>query len=91
MLLCHYQCNQDKGDRLPTQFEIDMLMEVNERLGYDAARGRYSCRQVLVNKYYKVALWHSELKDRNASQTELDRIQLKMMALEEHIGQWIDK
>ena len=91
LLLCHYQCNQDKGDRLPTDFEINMLMDVNERLGFDATRGRYKCRQVLVNKYYKVALWHSELKDRNASQPEMDKVLLKMMALEEQVGQWINK
>lgn len=91
LLLCHYHCNQEKGDRLPTEFEIEMLVQVNERLGFESERGRYRCRQVLVNKYYKVALWHSELKERNASQHEMDKVQLKMMALEEQVGQWINK
>lgn len=91
LLLCHYECNQEKGERHPTDFEVAMLEQVNERLGYDHNRDRYRCRQVLVNRYYKIALWYAELQDRNTSQTELDKVQLKMMALEEQIGEWINK
>lgn len=91
LLLCHHQCNQDKGERLPTEFEINMLTAVNDALGYDQENDRYRCRHVLVNKYYKVALWYDELLYRNASQAELDKVQLKLMALEEHVGRWIDK
>lgn len=86
LLLSHYDCNQEKGERLPTDFEIEMLDRVNEKLGYDSSTRRYKCRQVLINKYYKMALWYAELRERNACQHDLDRVQLKMLALEEYIA-----
>lgn len=91
IFLCHYDCNQVKADRLPTQYEIDALAQVNERLGYDTEMDRYQCRQLLVDRYYKVAMWFNELKDRNNCQVDLDKVQLKMLALEDQIGQWINK
>lgn len=91
LLLSHHNCNQHKGEREPTEFEIKMLETVNESLGYDYKKDRYRCRHVLVNKYYKVALWFNELKERNATQVELDKVQLKLFALEDQIGRWIDK
>lgn len=91
LLLSHYKCNQIKGERDPTDFEIQMLERVNDSLGYDFKMDRYRCRQVLVNKYYKVALWFNELRERGASQHDLDKVQLKLFALEDRIGRWIDK
>ena len=46
ILLCHFDCNQKKGDRFPTNEEIKMLEEVNERIGYNSSTGRYSYRHV---------------------------------------------
>lgn len=89
IFLCHYDCNQEKGDRLPTDFEIEMLDKINQRLGYDPLTGRYQCRQTLVSKYYKTTLWLNELRERNASRHEIARVELKLAALGEHVSQFI--
>lgn len=91
IFLCHYDCNQDKGDRLPTEQEIAALEEINRQLGYDPENERYQCRQVLINKYHKTVLWRNELRQRNAPAKEIERIEMKMLGMEEHLGQFIDK
>lgn len=90
LMLCHYTCNQDKSDRMPTDFEIEMLERVNVRLGYDPESKRYQCRQTLVSKYHKTTLWLNELRERNAPEREIERIELKLMALEEQVGHLIN-
>ena len=91
LFLCHYACNQEKADRLPTEEELIVLSNVNERLKYDAELSRYHCRQMLISRYYKMALWYTELVERGASAIEIDKVQKKMAVLENQVGYWIEK
>lgn len=91
IFLTHYHCNQDKADRLPTDYELQVLDQINERLGYMPESNRYQCRQATINRYHKTAMWLNELRLRNASEKEIERIELKMLGMEEHLGPFVDK
>ncbi len=90
IFLCHYECNQLKSVRLPTEYELRVLEQINIRLGFDAERGRYACRQVLVSKYHKTSMWLNELRRQEAPLREIERIELKLMALDEQVGHLIN-
>lgn len=91
IFLCHHSCNQEKADRLPTDRELTILAQVNERLRYDPEISRYHCRQTLISRYYKMAMWYSELVDRGASSLEMEKVKKKMSVLEDQVGYWIEK
>lgn len=90
IFLTHFHCNQEKADREPTRHEIKTLNTVNARLGYDSEARRYHCRQLIINKYYKMALWLQELNDREAPKAEIEKVQFRMLAMEDQIGYWLD-
>lgn len=90
IFLCHYECNQEKGDRLPTDDEQAFLFKVNQRLGYLPDETRYQCRIVMVNRYARTVLWLNELKSRGASAKEIERVQMKLKGMEEHLGPFIN-
>lgn len=90
IFLTHHECNQDKADREPTEFEIQMLDQINSRLGYDPETYRYQCRQSIVSKYHKTVMWVNELRGRGGSRAEIERVELKLMILEEQVGHLVD-
>jgi hypothetical protein len=90
IFLTHYECNQAKSDREPTEDEIASLKIINERLGYIAEETRYQCRVVMVNRYARTALWLNELRSRGAPAHEIERVEMKLLGMEEHLGPFIN-
>lgn len=88
IFLCHFACNQEKGDRLPTATEIAWLDKVNTRLRYDADKQVYMCRQGVIARYHKTALWLNELKSRQASEHDINKVLTKMAGMERFLGEF---